>query len=80
MDNCVINMPVSIGLQKNSPLLQRSDKFLRRAIETGLAEKWLSDVTEPLKAAQVQILHYKNYLYSHILICVLVYFSPFFII
>lgn len=53
MDNCVINMPVSIGLQKNSPLLQRSDRFLRRAIETGLAEKWLSDVTEPLKAAQV---------------------------
>ncbi|XP_026479497.1 uncharacterized protein LOC113385888 [Ctenocephalides felis] len=52
MDNCVINMPVSIGLQKNSPLLQRSDRFLRRAIETGLAEKWLSDVTEPLKAAQ----------------------------
>ncbi|XP_066996219.2 ionotropic receptor 21a [Anabrus simplex] len=44
MRECVINMPISIGLQKNSPLKPRLDKFLRRIIESGLVKKWLNDV------------------------------------
>ncbi|XP_050420146.1 uncharacterized protein LOC126833061 [Adelges cooleyi] len=44
MSNCIINMPISLGLQKNSPIKPAVDKFLRRVIEAGLVEKWLNDV------------------------------------
>nr|XP_018901146.1 PREDICTED: uncharacterized protein LOC109033142 [Bemisia tabaci] len=44
MKDCSINMPISIGLQKNSPLKPRVDRFLRRVIEGGLVKKWLNDV------------------------------------
>ncbi|CAH1402456.1 unnamed protein product [Nezara viridula] len=44
MSDCVINMPISLGLQKNSPLKPRVDKFLQRVIEAGLVKKWLADV------------------------------------
>ncbi|XP_050521505.1 uncharacterized protein LOC126894486 [Daktulosphaira vitifoliae] len=44
MSNCTINMPISLGLQKNSPIKPAVDKFLRRVIEAGLVEKWLNDV------------------------------------
>jgi hypothetical protein len=37
-------MPVSIGLQKNSPLKPHMDRFLRHIIEAGLVKKWLKDV------------------------------------
>lgn len=43
MRECAINIPVSIGLEKNSPLRSRFDKLLRRIIESGLVGKWLKD-------------------------------------
>lgn len=43
MKDCVINMPISLGLQKNSPLKPRIDKFLQMIIEAGLVKKWLND-------------------------------------
>lgn len=48
MRDCVIHMPISIGLQKNSPLKPRADKLLRKIIEAGLVEKWLNDVMFPI--------------------------------
>lgn len=53
MATCVINMPISIGLQKNSPLKPRADEFLRRVIEAGLIEKWLNDVMSTILNAEV---------------------------
>lgn len=44
MSNCIINMPISLGLQKNSPIKPAVDRFLRRVIEAGLVKKWLNDV------------------------------------
>ncbi|XP_039292533.1 uncharacterized protein LOC111064372 [Nilaparvata lugens] len=44
MSDCVINMPISLGLQKNSPLKPQMDKFIRSLIEAGLVQKWLADV------------------------------------
>ncbi|XP_017773932.1 PREDICTED: glutamate receptor ionotropic, delta-2 [Nicrophorus vespilloides] len=44
MSDCVINMPISIGLQKNSPIKPMVDKFIRRVIEAGLVGKWLDDI------------------------------------
>lgn len=46
MNDCVINMPISIGLQKNSPILRRFNKYVRRIIEAGLVKKWLDDVMQ----------------------------------
>lgn len=46
MSDCVINMPISIGLQKNSPILRRFNKYVRRIIEAGLVKKWLDDVMQ----------------------------------
>lgn len=37
-------MPISLGLQINSPIKPAVDKFLRRVIEAGLVKKWLNDV------------------------------------
>lgn len=52
MKDCVINMPISIGLQKNSPLKPRIDKYIRRVLEAGLIRKWLDDVMQPTLNAQ----------------------------
>lgn len=43
MDECVIHMPISIGLEKNSPLKEQMDKLIRYTIESGLINKWLKD-------------------------------------
>lgn len=43
MKECAIHMPISIGLEKNSPIIPRVNSLLRRAIEGGLVSKWLSD-------------------------------------
>ncbi|XP_030754773.1 uncharacterized protein LOC115881438 [Sitophilus oryzae] len=48
MKECIINMPVSIGLQRNSPIKQRIDKIIRRVLEAGLVEKWLNDVMQKI--------------------------------
>lgn len=43
MRECAIHMPISLGLEKNSPIKQRVDKYVRRMIEAGLTNKWLSE-------------------------------------
>lgn len=50
MKECAIQMPISIGLQKNSPLKPRINLLLRKIIEAGLIEKWLNDVMTPILA------------------------------
>lgn len=57
MRDCIINMPVSLGLQKNSPLKPRVDQLIRRMLEAGLVEKWLYDV---MKGAVLPGSHTEN--------------------
>lgn len=52
MRECAIQMPISIGLSKNSPVKEKIDQYLRRMIESGLIEKWLSDVTMKFEASE----------------------------
>ncbi|XP_018568048.1 glutamate receptor ionotropic, kainate 5 [Anoplophora glabripennis] len=54
MNDCIINMPISIGLQKNSPMKPRFDKFIRMVMEAGLIKKWLDDVMQNVLNAEVQ--------------------------
>ncbi|XP_066249306.1 ionotropic receptor 21a-like [Euwallacea similis] len=49
MKDCIINMPVSIGLQKNSPIKPRVDKLIRTILEAGLIHKWLNDVMQKIQ-------------------------------
>ncbi|XP_066157324.1 glutamate receptor ionotropic, delta-1-like [Euwallacea fornicatus] len=49
MKDCIINMPVSIGLQKNSPMKPRVDKLIRAILEAGLIHKWLNDVMQKFR-------------------------------
>lgn len=53
MRDCLIHMPISIGLQKNSPIKPRVDKFIRRVFEAGLIKKWLDDVMQPIINAAI---------------------------
>ncbi|XP_049548396.1 glutamate receptor ionotropic, kainate glr-3 [Anopheles darlingi] len=46
MQECAVHMPVSIGLEKNSPLKPQVDRYVRALIEGGLTGKWLSDAIE----------------------------------
>ncbi|KAL0099819.1 hypothetical protein PUN28_019910 [Cardiocondyla obscurior] len=46
MEECVVHMPIALGLEKNSPLKPYVDLWVRRMIEIGLVHKWLSDVME----------------------------------
>nr|AOE47990.1 putative ionotropic receptor IR [Athetis lepigone] len=43
MSDCVVNIPISIGFHKNSPLKPLADIYIRRVVEVGLVEKWLND-------------------------------------
>lgn len=63
MKECAISMPISIGLEKNSPLKPSFDRLLRQVMEAGLISKWLSDsiqrfeasVEEPPQEAQMDL-------------------------
>uniref|UniRef100_A0A0A9WWV2 Glutamate receptor delta-2 subunit n=1 Tax=Lygus hesperus TaxID=30085 RepID=A0A0A9WWV2_LYGHE len=55
MGSCAINIPVSLGLEKNSPLKPRVDIFLQRVIEAGLVKKWLRDVMVPTTVAEAPL-------------------------
>ncbi|CAD6221770.1 GSCOCT00011636001.3-RA-CDS [Cotesia congregata] len=46
MEECIIHMPISIGMIKNSPLKPQVDRIINRIVESGLVNKWLSDVME----------------------------------
>lgn len=54
MSDCVIKMPISLGLQKNSPMKNRMDKFIMRTVEAGLITKWLNDVMQSIVNANMQ--------------------------
>ncbi|XP_063974062.1 glutamate receptor ionotropic, kainate glr-3 [Diachasmimorpha longicaudata] len=54
MSECVIYMPISIGMDRNSPLMPRVNEIVRRVVEAGFVEKWLSDVTEWSKIAELK--------------------------
>ncbi|XP_015174946.1 PREDICTED: uncharacterized protein LOC107065607 [Polistes dominula] len=54
MKNCIINMPVSLGMDKNSPLKPYVDLWVRRMVEVGLVNKWLSDVIYPSHLTEKQ--------------------------
>lgn len=51
MEECAVNMPISIGLEKNSPLKEQFDKYLRRAVEGGLIRKWLLMATKTFESS-----------------------------
>lgn len=51
MKECAINMPISIGLERNSPLKSRFDVLLRQIMEAGLISKWLSDSVKKFEAS-----------------------------
>ncbi|CAK9829857.1 Ionotropic receptor 21a [Anthophora retusa] len=54
MEECIINMPIALGMEKNSPLKPHVDVLIRRIIEIGLVEKWLSDVMEWSKIMELR--------------------------
>nr|XP_031828917.1 ionotropic receptor 21a-like isoform X2 [Nomia melanderi] len=54
MEECVVNMPIALGMEKNSPLKPHVDALIRRIIEIGLVEKWLSDVMEWSKIMEIR--------------------------
>lgn len=54
MRECAVNMPVSIGLEKNSPIKPKFDRLLRRLIEAGLVSKWLSETVRNYEASEVE--------------------------
>ncbi|KAK0079871.1 hypothetical protein PV325_000717 [Microctonus aethiopoides] len=54
MKECVIFMPISIGMNRNSPLKPQVDQLVRNVVESGLVEKWLSDVIEWSKIAEIR--------------------------
>lgn len=54
MANCVINMPVSVGLQKNSPLKPKIDSYLTKVVEAGLVKKWLNDAMFKISSTEAE--------------------------
>lgn len=51
MNECAIQMPISIGLEKNSPFKEHMDKLIRYAIEGGLIVKWLKDAVKSFESS-----------------------------
>lgn len=49
MMDCVVNIPISVGFHKNSPLKPLADIYLRRIVEVGLVEKWLNDAMHSIR-------------------------------
>lgn len=47
-------MPVSVGLQKNSPLKPKIDSYLSRVVEAGLVIKWLNDVMFKIRTTEAK--------------------------
>jgi hypothetical protein len=51
MEECVIHMPISIGLYKNSPLKGKFDELIQYAVEGGLINKWYDDAKQSFDAS-----------------------------
>ncbi|XP_011493794.1 PREDICTED: glutamate receptor 1, partial [Ceratosolen solmsi marchali] len=54
MEECVINMPISLGMDKHSPLKGPVDKLIKRIMEAGFVKKWLSDITQQSKILELR--------------------------
>ncbi|XP_037957813.1 glutamate receptor ionotropic, delta-2 [Teleopsis dalmanni] len=52
MGDCIVHLPVAIGMTKNSPFKPNVDKYLKRFIESGLTNKWLKDITKNLPSEE----------------------------
>nr|XP_037869227.1 glutamate receptor ionotropic, delta-2 [Bombyx mori] len=52
MSDCVVNIPISIGFHKNSPLKPLTDIYITRIVEVGLVEKWLNDAMYTIKTLE----------------------------
>ncbi|KAJ2953036.1 hypothetical protein O0L34_g7426 [Tuta absoluta] len=50
MTDCVVNIPVSVGFHKNSPLKPLADLYIQRIVEVGLVEKWLNDAMYTIRS------------------------------
>ncbi|XP_075153952.1 ionotropic receptor 68a isoform X2 [Haematobia irritans] len=46
MRDCVVRMPVALGLTRNSALKPHIDKYIQRLMEGGLLTKWLHDAVQ----------------------------------
>lgn len=46
-----MNIPISIGLGKNSPFKKQMDKNIRRLIEGGLIQKWLTQAINKFQSS-----------------------------
>lgn len=55
MKECAVNMPISIGLEKNSAIKPRFDNLLRRLIEAGLVSKWLSEAVRSYEHSEEEM-------------------------
>lgn len=51
MDECAINMPISIGLDKNSPLREKIDEIILRLAQGGLIKKWFNDAIQSFESS-----------------------------
>lgn len=51
MDECAINMPISIGFDKNSPLKRRIDEIILRLSQAGLIKKWFNDAIQSFESS-----------------------------
>ncbi|PZC84641.1 hypothetical protein B5X24_HaOG200761 [Helicoverpa armigera] len=52
MTDCVVNIPISIGFHKNSPLKPLADIYMWRVVEVGLVEKWLNDAMYQIRTLE----------------------------
>ncbi|XP_055912429.1 ionotropic receptor 21a [Eupeodes corollae] len=53
MKECVVVMPISIGMEKNCPFKANVDKYLNWMKEGGLLSKWLKDATRDLSSEEM---------------------------
>lgn len=51
MEQCAFVVPISVGLEKNSPLKEQMNKYVRRAVEGGLVKKWLKTAVKSFESS-----------------------------
>ncbi|XP_059484310.1 uncharacterized protein LOC132201827 [Neocloeon triangulifer] len=54
-EECIVSLPMSLGLARNSALTSQVDKIVRRTVENGLVTKWLQESNfKSVPAAEAQ--------------------------